>query len=73
MGTDEEAISSVLRRYGELVGSGDFESWMSLWKADGRQMPPGAPSRSARHHFSPQNFDVTWEATGRTHRFSKCH
>ena len=45
MGNDEEAISNVLRRYGELVDSGGFESWMALWTADGRQMPPGAPSR----------------------------
>ncbi len=45
MGADEQAISDVLRRYGELVDTGDFESWMALWTADGRQMPPGAASR----------------------------
>ena len=45
MGNDQEAISDVLRRYAELINSGDFESWISLWTEDGRQMPPGAPSR----------------------------
>ena len=45
MGTDQEAISDVLRQYGAMVNSGDFESWISLWVSNGRQMPPDAPAR----------------------------
>ena len=45
MGTDQEAVSDLLRQYAALVNSGDFESWMALWAAHGCQMPPDAPAR----------------------------
>ena len=45
MGTDEQAIGDVLRRYAAMVNSGDLESWMALWAAHGCQMPPDATAR----------------------------
>lgn len=45
MDRDSEAITNVLRRYEEFCNSGDFQSWIGLWEAEGCQMPPGAPSR----------------------------
>ena len=45
MGSDTEVIENILRRYGASCNDGDFETWISLWAAEGRQMPPDAPAR----------------------------
>ena len=45
MQPDTDAIRDVLKKYAALCNNGDFESWISLWEAQGCQMPPGVPSR----------------------------
>ena len=45
METESDAIKHVLERYGAMCNTGDFEAWISLWSAEGRQMPPDAPAR----------------------------
>lgn len=42
---DSDAIKDVLRQYGAMCNAGDFETWISLWSDEGRQMPPDAPAR----------------------------
>lgn len=42
---DSDAIKDVLRQYGAMCNAGDFETWISLWSNEGRQMPPDAPAR----------------------------
>ena len=39
------AIEKVLLQYGEAISAGDFEGWMALWIAEGRQMPPDTPAK----------------------------
>ncbi len=67
MGSDSEAIKDVLRRYGALINEGDFESWIALWDAEDRQMPPGARARvgvgAIREGMEPafENMDFEFE------------
>lgn len=45
MTNDLESVESTLREYGAACNNGDFETWISLWDENGRQLPPDAPAR----------------------------
>lgn len=45
MSAETDKVEDILRQYGAACNAGDFDTWMSLWSADGRQMPPDAPAR----------------------------
>lgn len=51
MEADIGAIKDVLERYALGCNSGDFDRWISLWTADGVQMPPDAPARVGKEQI----------------------
>lgn len=42
---DEAAIREIYETYTTARVAGDAETWLSLWDADGIQMPPNMPAR----------------------------
>jgi uncharacterized protein (TIGR02246 family) len=42
---DEAAIREIYDTYTSARVAGDAETWLSLWDAEGIQMPPGMPAR----------------------------
>jgi uncharacterized protein (TIGR02246 family) len=43
--TAAEAVPEILESYAASIVAGDVDWWISLWTADGVQMPPGGPMR----------------------------
>lgn len=49
--TSFAAGAELLKEYGNVVTSGDFERWISLWTESGVQMAPDAPERAGREEI----------------------
>lgn len=43
--TDTTAIKVVWQEYEAAIEAGDIDRWLELWIPEGKQMPPGVPSR----------------------------
>jgi uncharacterized protein (TIGR02246 family) len=48
---DIAALKDLLNQYVISCNTGDLDLFMSLWADNGKQMPPGAPTRTGREQI----------------------